>query len=108
MGAELGISKFDEKTQRWMNEHPWVETTVARCVRCGEYYKPNIGHICRQLKTEQSNGLLKFEESIREIRCGDWQELKVRAEHYASLGYKVSVNGWDAIRNNIMTLEVDA
>ena len=66
MGAELGI-RFDDKTEAWMNEHPWTETTVARCIRCGEYYKPNLGHICRVLKNEQPKLLFR---NVREF--GKW------------------------------------
>lgn len=53
MGTELGI-RFDEKTERWLNEHPWRQTTIARCIKCGEYYKPDLGHLCRELKVEPS------------------------------------------------------
>ena len=40
--------KYDAATSRWFADHPFQETTVACCEKCGLYYKPELGHKCKK------------------------------------------------------------
>lgn len=37
-------ARFDPETRKWFKQHPFNQTTVMRCERCGLYYKPSLGH----------------------------------------------------------------
>ena len=39
--------KFDKDTQDWFYLHPFAETTLQKCEKCGLYFKPILGHKCR-------------------------------------------------------------
>lgn len=41
---------FDKATEKWFREHPFNETTVMQCDKCGLFYKPSLGHICKTEK----------------------------------------------------------
>lgn len=36
----------DKATNEWFEYHPGARTTVARCEKCGLYFKPSLGHEC--------------------------------------------------------------
>lgn len=36
----------DKATDEWFKKHPGLRTTVARCEKCGLYFKPSLGHEC--------------------------------------------------------------
>ena len=38
---------FDDETDRWFAERPWIESTVCRCPNCSLYYRPTLGHKCK-------------------------------------------------------------
>lgn len=40
--------KYDIETQKWFNAHPFHCTTVCRCNKCGLFYKPSLGHVCKE------------------------------------------------------------
>ena len=40
--------KFDESTSSWMAAHIDAQTTIVLCSCCGLFYKPILGHRCRQ------------------------------------------------------------
>lgn len=39
--------KLDERTKKWFESHIGEESTVARCEKCGMFYKPELGHECK-------------------------------------------------------------
>lgn len=41
---------------------------------------------------------------IRVIRCETWENLIETARRYAELGYICEVKGWEAIRDNKLTI----
>lgn len=49
--------RFDPTTAKWFGSHPLEETTLARCEDCGLYYKPELGHKCKN-KPEAESPLL--------------------------------------------------
>ena len=38
---------YDAETRKWFKEHPFAQTTVTCCEKCGLYYKPILGHKCK-------------------------------------------------------------
>ena len=40
----------DKATDEWFKKHPGLRTTVARCDKCGLYFKPSLGHECEEEK----------------------------------------------------------
>ena len=38
---------YDAATTKWFKEHPFHQTTVVQCDRCGLYFKPILGHKCK-------------------------------------------------------------
>ena len=40
--------KYDKETKKWLSQHPDVETTVWKCKYCGLYFKPTLGHTCKE------------------------------------------------------------
>ena len=50
--------RFDARTRRWFRERyerfgdVAAETTVCRCNACGLYYKPSLGHDCKEERTK--------------------------------------------------------
>jgi hypothetical protein len=41
---------FDEKTRVWFEQHLGAQTTLARCEKCGLFFKPELGHKCKKDK----------------------------------------------------------
>lgn len=43
---------YDAETQKWFREigHWNAETTVCKCEKCGLFYKPQLGHKCKEDK----------------------------------------------------------
>lgn len=37
---------YDYRTREWFAKNPGAQTTVTRCVECGRFYKPELGHPC--------------------------------------------------------------
>ena len=37
----------DPRTADWIDRHVGVQTTLAKCEKCGLYYKPTLGHKCK-------------------------------------------------------------
>ncbi len=48
--VEIEMMLFDKETQRWFEKHLRVETTLARCEKCGLFFKPELGHKCKMDK----------------------------------------------------------
>ena len=46
MAKEPEKIQYDKATDEWFKHHPGAQTTVARCDKCGLYFKPSIGHKC--------------------------------------------------------------
>ena len=46
-GAAM-IVEFDKETNDWFKQHPLSETTVICCPDCGLFYKPSLGHKCKE------------------------------------------------------------
>ena len=40
--------RFDSILKRWFKLHPFAETTVAKCEKCGLFYRPSLGHKCKK------------------------------------------------------------
>lgn len=45
--------KLDAATKKWFESKPIIErfnteTTLAKCEKCGLFYKPSLGHKCKQ------------------------------------------------------------
>lgn len=38
----------DAYLRKWWREHPFDETTVMKCEACGLFYKPELGHKCKE------------------------------------------------------------
>lgn len=45
---------YDKATKDWLNKHIGYQTTVCMCENCGLFYKPSLGHKCKQ--KEVANG----------------------------------------------------
>jgi hypothetical protein len=43
---ELG--KFDKETSKWCRKHIGYEITVCQCDKCKLFYKPSLGHKCKE------------------------------------------------------------
>lgn len=41
-------SKFDKETSKWCNKHIGCQITVCQCEKCKLYYKPSLGHKCKE------------------------------------------------------------
>lgn len=39
--------QFDAATRKWVKAHPFAQTTVMQCEKCGLYFKPILGHKCK-------------------------------------------------------------
>lgn len=37
----------DPCTAAWIDQHVGVQTTMVKCKKCGLYYKPSLGHKCK-------------------------------------------------------------
>lgn len=46
---------FDEKTRVWFEKHLGAQTTLARCDKCGLFYKPELGHKCKKDGADDEN-----------------------------------------------------
>jgi len=42
--------KLDKQTKEWFKAHVGEESTVVKCDKCGWFYKPELGHTCREEK----------------------------------------------------------
>lgn len=42
--------KYDKATKKWLERHIGANTTVCKCEFCGLYYKPMLGHECKEIK----------------------------------------------------------
>lgn len=40
--------KMDDATKEWFKYHPGARTTVMKCEKCGLYFKPSLGHKCKE------------------------------------------------------------
>ena len=50
-----GAVEYDKETQKWFNMHRIdTQTTVCRCDKCGLYYKPSLGHKCKEQMMQRS------------------------------------------------------
>lgn len=49
------IVRYDAITAEWFLSRGDVQTTVCRCDVCGLYYKPSLGHKCKQKKKAVSD-----------------------------------------------------
>ena len=38
---------YDEKTKKWLKEHPYATTTIEYCERCGLGYRFGFDHKCK-------------------------------------------------------------
>ena len=39
--------KYDAETRKWFDKHPDAQTTAMCCEKCGLWYKPILGHKCK-------------------------------------------------------------
>ena len=39
--------KYDVDTKKWFYLHVGQQTTVCKCERCSLFYKPILGHKCK-------------------------------------------------------------
>ena len=44
--------KVDNRTKKWCREHIGYQTTMVQCEKCGLYYKPSLGHKCKEAQNE--------------------------------------------------------
>lgn len=40
--------KYDTKTSKWFRSHIGQQTTVCKCEKCNLFYKPSLGHECKE------------------------------------------------------------
>ena len=40
--------KYDVKTSKWFRSHIGQQTTVCMCEKCNLFYKPCLGHKCKE------------------------------------------------------------
>lgn len=45
--------KYDNETSRWFKKNIGQLTTVCRCEKCHQFYKPILGHKCRKVRGEK-------------------------------------------------------
>ena len=49
--------RFDARTRKWFRERYErlaVDTTLMRCNACGLYYKPSLGHDCKESRRQEA------------------------------------------------------
>lgn len=57
MAAEKSMKvSFDAETKKWFEQHPFAQTTVMQCERCGLYFKPSLGHKLGDCKVKKNKG----------------------------------------------------
>ena len=39
---------YGKETKKWFSKHPTANTTVWQCSKCGLYFKPTLGHKCKE------------------------------------------------------------
>ena len=44
---------YDEKTKKWLKEHPYATTTIDYCERCGLGYRFGFDHKCKNDEVEK-------------------------------------------------------
>lgn len=59
--------EFDKATDEWFKAHNNTPTTVQCCELCGRWYKPSLGHECREVPKDRAQ--LCDNELIRERFC---------------------------------------
>ena len=42
--------KYDKVTKKWFEKHIGVQTTVCKCDKCNLFYKPILGHKCKEVE----------------------------------------------------------
>ena len=46
--------KIDKATKKWFKSQPiGTVTTLAKCEKCGLFYKPSLGHKCKLKEMEE-------------------------------------------------------
>ena len=50
-------AEFDKETIKWFRKHPEKQTTLRMCEKCGKFYKPSLGHKCKQNNRRADDGL---------------------------------------------------
>lgn len=40
--------KFDANTSKWFRKHIGYEVTMCQCEKCKLFYKPSLGHKCKE------------------------------------------------------------
>lgn len=43
---------YDKETKKWFNNHFGQQTTVCLCDKCGLFYKPSLGHKCKEMESD--------------------------------------------------------
>lgn len=43
---------YDKATKKWLNNHIGQQTTVIMCDKCGLFYKPSLGHKCKEMESD--------------------------------------------------------
>ena len=43
---------YDKATRDWLNKNIGSQTTVCLCEKCGLFYKPSLGHKCKEVGAE--------------------------------------------------------
>lgn len=44
--------KYDSSTNKWFKNHIGYQTTVCKCEKCKLFYKPSLGHKCKEVESE--------------------------------------------------------
>lgn len=43
---------YDTATKKWFARHIGKQTTVIMCDKCGLFYKPSLGHKCKEMESD--------------------------------------------------------
>ena len=47
-------AEYDYTTSKWFAMHPLAQSTVCQCKKCGLYFKPILGHKCKEGNSEKA------------------------------------------------------
>lgn len=45
---------YDDETKKFFKDHPYAVTTVEWCEICHLFYKPILGHKCKQINKKEN------------------------------------------------------
>lgn len=88
------MEKFDKETEKWFRQHPYSQTTVMTCEKCGLIYKPSLGHKCKAIKSKElTKGTKVF---VKDNSGKEWEGKIANISDYREPNMKYAVDlGFD-------------